>query len=144
MPDQPDKPGAAPQAPMPWQPSGSMQVGPWIYPHPPSPPPPETPKKDEHGGIKLAIQIIMATLALGGVVWSGGSAFEKLRHIDENQRAADARAAEQTRRQDERDEKFERWMDRFGRKVDGLAEQVTQARSPRRRREAVRGIDTAP
>jgi uncharacterized protein HemX len=134
MPDE-KQPGAVPQfvapqhqvtAPLP------IHQGPWMYP----PPPPHEPKKEEHGGIKLAIQIIMATLALGGVIFAGGAAREKLSHIEENQRAAETRAAEQKRQQDERDEKLANVVGRLERKVDRLSEQRQDTGGRRRRREA--------
>lgn len=144
MPDDPRQqpPGAVPHFVSPHQVTAPLPLhqGPWIYP----PPPPE-PKKEKHD-YDLAFKLIQVAVVLGGFIFAAGIAREKLSHIEDNQRAADVRAADQKRQQDERDEKLAHVVDRLERKVDRLAEprQDTGERKRRRREPAEQTLPPGP
>jgi hypothetical protein len=132
--------GAVPQAFAPLQVSGphSLPAG-WF----PLPQPPE-PKPERHGGIKLAIQIIMATLAVGGVVFAGGRAFEKLGHIEENQRASDGLRSEHERRRDQQDEAVAKALNGMLQEVSAVKQDVASLKAAQHRRGRRRGAVTEP
>lgn len=97
-------------------------------------------------GLDIGIKLIGVALTIGGIVFSAGVLSEKLKHIEENQRAADGMHTRRVQRDDDRYEKLNRAVEELSGKVDGLAEQMKQARPPRRRhRDADSGgIDTRP
>lgn len=144
MPDDRDKPqpGAVPHFVSPHQVTAPLPLhqGPWIYP----PPPVLEPKKEEsHAGIKLAIQIIMAALALGGVIFAAGVAREKLNNIETNQKAESGVRAEHKRQQEERDEKVAKAIEGLRGDVGAVKEDVASLKAAVRRRRVARS-DSSP
>lgn len=153
MSDERDKPhpGAVPQAFSPQQVTAPLALGhpshatnPWGIPPYLQPPPPE-PKKDR-GGLDLAFKIIGLAITVSTIIFGAGALSEKLKHIEENQKAADGMRAEEKQQQHERDRGVMKAIDRLGQRVDDLSEQFKQTRTQRhdRRREDSRGVDPRP
>jgi len=135
MPDERDRqPGAVPSAISPQQVTAPLPLhhahatNPWGIPpylQPPPPPAPE-PKKDRGGGLDLAFKLIGLTITVGTIVFGAGALSEKLKHIEENQKAADGMRVEEKQQQHERDRGVMKAIDRLGQRVDDLSEQLKQ------------------